>query len=220
MRSRSERADQVPGGGVGWTGWHLGGRQPDAGHDAADEGTGPRSARRTFVGTPVADMAMRGDSRFLNDGVDDVLVSCEGLTRTGLHEYLGNMSVDDPRVSPIFGDFTGFPPSLPRHRHRDLFLATRCRRTASSATPASRPTSTYTRASPTAVSSVLFNCKPSPTTASPAPSCLDRPRRGEVNPPIWLATRRWSFLPVALLIERRAVKELDCRPADRQVYGR
>ena len=43
------------------------------------------------------------------------------------------MSYDDPYISPIFGDFTGFPPTYLISGTRDLMPATPCAPTANSA---------------------------------------------------------------------------------------
>jgi acetyl esterase/lipase len=76
-----------------------------------------------FAGTPGSDMAKRGDSRFNNEGVDDVIVAWTGLIEGLADEYKGELSVDDPRVSPVLGDFTGFPPTYLVTGTRDMFLS-------------------------------------------------------------------------------------------------
>jgi acetyl esterase/lipase len=75
-----------------------------------------------FAGTPGADLANRGDTRFINQGIDHVLVGWETL-EGALALYVGDKKVDDPYVSPIFGDFTGFPPAILVSGTRDLLLS-------------------------------------------------------------------------------------------------
>lgn len=75
-----------------------------------------------FVGTPVADLAKRGDSRFINDGLDLDLVTWEA-TAPGFALYVRDKSLDDPFISPIFGDFKGFPPTYLISGTRDLMLS-------------------------------------------------------------------------------------------------
>jgi epsilon-lactone hydrolase len=52
-----------------------------------------------------------------------VLVSWDGLIEGIGLEYVGEMGVDDPRVSPILGDFTGFRPTYLVSGTRDLLLS-------------------------------------------------------------------------------------------------
>ncbi len=63
-----------------------------------------------FVGTPAVDLAKAGDSRFLNDGVDPGL-TWDGLIAGAAALYANGKSYDDPYLSPIYGDVTGFPPT-------------------------------------------------------------------------------------------------------------
>jgi acetyl esterase/lipase len=75
-----------------------------------------------FVGTPVVDLAKRGDSRFINDGLDQDLVNWE-VSSPGFALYVRDKSRDDPHISPIFGDFKGFPPTYLISGTRDLMLS-------------------------------------------------------------------------------------------------
>jgi acetyl esterase/lipase len=58
---------------------------------------------------PWADLTQTSASFDLNRGRD--MLSREGLTRSA-HLYAGPISLDDPLVSPAFGSFAGFPPTL------------------------------------------------------------------------------------------------------------
>jgi acetyl esterase/lipase len=61
--------------------------------------------------SPVTDLTFSGESVQRNDGVDDMFSadSMDGLVPV----YLDDRDLrSDPRVSPVFGDFTGLPPLL------------------------------------------------------------------------------------------------------------
>ena len=76
-----------------------------------------------FVGTPVCDVAKRGDTRFINDGIDHALVSWDGFLTQAMTYYAADLGFDHPYVSPIVGDFTGFPPTYLISGTRDLMLS-------------------------------------------------------------------------------------------------
>jgi len=76
-----------------------------------------------YLGTPAVDVSKSGDSRSLNEGVDRVLVSWLGLPDEAGALYAGELGVDHPYVSPIFGDFSGFPPAYVISGTRDLMLS-------------------------------------------------------------------------------------------------
>jgi len=75
-------------------------------------------------GTPWSDMTETGDSYKTNEWLDNVLVSYS-------HGYLGHAALlyahghdlKDPQLSPIYGDFHGFPPAVLTTGTRDLFLS-------------------------------------------------------------------------------------------------
>lgn len=75
-----------------------------------------------FAGTPVVDMNKTGDSRFLNDGVDPGL-TWDGLIAGAAKIYAGERSYDDPYLSPIRADVSGFPPTYLVTGTRDLLLS-------------------------------------------------------------------------------------------------
>ncbi len=71
--------------------------------------------------TPELDLTESGDSFQTNLGVDTVLT--ESLMPVNLL-YAGGHDLDDPYLSPIFGDFTkGFSPTFLSAGTRDLFLS-------------------------------------------------------------------------------------------------
>ncbi len=75
------------------------------------------------AGSPWADMSRTGDSLNTNEFVDDTLVSVDGLQSGAVPAYAHGLDVRDPRISPIYGDFHGFPPTFLVTGTRDLFLS-------------------------------------------------------------------------------------------------
>jgi acetyl esterase/lipase len=76
-----------------------------------------------FIGTPGADLTATGDSFSINQGVDRHIPTLDGFIDAAVRLYAGNLDVADPRISPIYGDFEGFPPTLLVSGTRDLFLS-------------------------------------------------------------------------------------------------
>jgi monoterpene epsilon-lactone hydrolase len=74
-------------------------------------------------GTPWADLTGNGDSIMANAFVDNVLVSMSGWAGAAATLYAGGHDLRDPLISPIFGDFKGFPPAIVTSGTRDLFLS-------------------------------------------------------------------------------------------------
>ena len=76
-----------------------------------------------FIGTPRADLTGTGDTFFTNQGVDRHIPTPDGFIDAAVRLYAGDLDVADPRISPIYGDFNGFPPTLLVSGTRDLFLS-------------------------------------------------------------------------------------------------
>ena len=76
-----------------------------------------------MVGTPAADLGYVGDSRFTNAGIDRNLITWEGASEAATALYVGNHAYDDPYISPIYGDFAGFPPTYLISGTRGLMLS-------------------------------------------------------------------------------------------------
>ena len=55
--------------------------------------------------------------------VDNVLVSYDGWLGRAAKLYANGHDLKDPQLSPIYGDFTGFPPAILTSGTRDLFLS-------------------------------------------------------------------------------------------------
>jgi acetyl esterase/lipase len=74
-------------------------------------------------GTPWADLTETGDSYKANEWLDNVLVSYGGYLGRAARLYAGGHDMKDPQLSPIYGDFHGFPPAILTTGTRDLFLS-------------------------------------------------------------------------------------------------
>jgi monoterpene epsilon-lactone hydrolase len=90
---------------------------------ARDEGH-PLPAAAVLL-TPALDLSGSGDTFATNLGVDTVLT---GSDRSELRLYAGGHDLQDPYVSPLFGDFSkGFPPTLLASGTRDVLLSSTVR---------------------------------------------------------------------------------------------
>jgi epsilon-lactone hydrolase len=74
-------------------------------------------------GSPWADITDDGDSLNANAFVDNVLVARTGWAGAAAKLYAGAADLSNPLLSPIFGDFAGFPPAIVTSGTRDLFLS-------------------------------------------------------------------------------------------------
>jgi acetyl esterase/lipase len=74
-------------------------------------------------GTPWADLTETGDTYKTNEWLDNVLVSYNGYLTHAAELYANGHDLKDPQLSPIYGDFTGFPPAILTSGTRDLFLS-------------------------------------------------------------------------------------------------
>jgi epsilon-lactone hydrolase len=76
-----------------------------------------------MVGTPPIHLGKVGDTRFLFEGVDRYLVTWDADPQYLIGLYRADTPVEDPHVSPWFGDVTGFPPTYLITGTRDLMLS-------------------------------------------------------------------------------------------------
>jgi acetyl esterase/lipase len=76
-----------------------------------------------YVGTPGSDLSGTGDTFHTNQGVDRNIPTYDGLIEAMVSLYAGDLDLKDPRISPIYGDFAGFPPTMLVAGTRDLFLS-------------------------------------------------------------------------------------------------
>ena len=77
----------------------------------------------TAPGTPWSDMTKTGDSYFTNEMLDNILVSNDGWLGDAAALYAAGHDLKDPQLSPVYGDYAGFPPSILTSGTRDLFLS-------------------------------------------------------------------------------------------------
>ncbi len=76
-----------------------------------------------WAGTPWSDLTRTGDSYFTNEFVDSGLVSYDGILEAAASAYAAGHDLRDPDLSPVYGDFAHFPPTLLTTGTRDLFLS-------------------------------------------------------------------------------------------------
>ncbi|MEM7503887.1 MAG: alpha/beta hydrolase [Pseudomonadota bacterium] len=76
-----------------------------------------------YAGTPWADLSKTGDTLFTNEVLDRVLVTYDAGLGAAAELYAGEMDLKDPLLSPVYGDFSGFPPTILTTGTRDLFLS-------------------------------------------------------------------------------------------------
>jgi acetyl esterase/lipase len=74
-------------------------------------------------GTPWSDLTETGDTYKTNEWLDNVLVSYNGYLVHAAKLYANGRDLKDPQLSPIYGDFSGFPPAILTSGTRDLFLS-------------------------------------------------------------------------------------------------
>lgn len=73
-------------------------------------------------GSPWSDLSKTGDSYYTNEGVDNVL-AYDGFWAAVAELYAAGLDLRDPLISPVYGDFIGFPPTSLISGTRDLFLS-------------------------------------------------------------------------------------------------
>jgi acetyl esterase/lipase len=76
-----------------------------------------------YLGTPGSDMSKTGDSYYINDGIDRNLVTYDGFVEAAVRLFANGRDLKDPLVSPLYGDFHGFPPTFLITGTRDLLLS-------------------------------------------------------------------------------------------------
>ena len=74
-------------------------------------------------GTPWSDMTKTGDTYLTDELLDGVLVSYDGWLGDAAKLYANGHDLKDPMLSPVYGDFEGFPPTILTSGTRDLFLS-------------------------------------------------------------------------------------------------
>src|ERR1700676_933603 len=74
-------------------------------------------------GTPMSDVTKVGDTFYTNAMLDNVLVSPDGFCDAGARVYANGHDMKDSMLSPVYGDMTGFPPTILTSGTRDLLLS-------------------------------------------------------------------------------------------------
>ena len=80
-----------------------------------------------FAGTPWSDLTKTGDSYYIMEGIDRILVSYEGFLEQSALLYANGKDLKDPYLSPVYGDVSGFPPTFLLTGTRDMFLSNTAR---------------------------------------------------------------------------------------------
>jgi epsilon-lactone hydrolase len=78
-------------------------------------------------GTPMSDLTNAGDSFQTNAMVDNVLVAPGANCDQRAKLYLAGHDPRDPMVSPVYGNLSGFPPTILTTGTRDLLLSSTVR---------------------------------------------------------------------------------------------
>lgn len=76
-----------------------------------------------FAGTPWSDLTKTGDTLYSHEGIDRVLVSYDGLLKSAALLYADGRDLKDPLISPLYGDFAEFPPTILVSGTRDMLLS-------------------------------------------------------------------------------------------------
>jgi len=76
-----------------------------------------------FIGTPGSDLSGVGDSIYTNHDVDRSIPEWAGLVEAMAHCFANGIELTDPRISPLYGDVEGFPPTLLVSGVRDILLS-------------------------------------------------------------------------------------------------
>jgi acetyl esterase/lipase len=74
-------------------------------------------------GTPMSDTTKTGDTFYTHEMLDNVLVSRDGFCDAAVKVYANGHDLRDPLLSPIYGDMSGFPPTMLTSGTRDLLLS-------------------------------------------------------------------------------------------------
>lgn len=75
------------------------------------------------AGTPSSDLSFTGDTRHTNAEIDNVLVRFPGWVQGACLAYAGSHDLKDPFLSPVYGNYKNFPPTMLGSGTRDLFLS-------------------------------------------------------------------------------------------------
>jgi epsilon-lactone hydrolase len=74
-------------------------------------------------GTPMSDVTKVGDTFYTNELVDNVLVSRDGFCDAAAKVYANGHDMKDSLLSPVYGDYKDFAPTILTSGTRDLLLS-------------------------------------------------------------------------------------------------
>ncbi len=75
------------------------------------------------LGTPWADLSKTGDTLYTCEDIDQVLLRYDGVLGAAARLYAAGRDLADPQISPVNGDFVGFPPTILIAGTRDMLLS-------------------------------------------------------------------------------------------------
>ena len=76
-----------------------------------------------YAGTAWADLTKTGDTLYTLEGIDRGMVTYDGYLEGAAKLYAADHDMKSPLISPVYGNFEGFPPTLLITGTRDLFLS-------------------------------------------------------------------------------------------------
>ena len=79
--------------------------------------------KAVYAGTPWADLTKTGDTQYTNEMIDRILLTYDATLQGAARLYAGKEDISHPRLSPLYGDFSGFPPTMLVSGTRDMFLS-------------------------------------------------------------------------------------------------
>ncbi len=75
------------------------------------------------LGTPWADISKTGDTIYALADLDQVLIHYDGVLGAAAKLYANGRDLSDPGLSPVNGEFKGFPPTILIAGTRDMLLS-------------------------------------------------------------------------------------------------
>ena len=88
-----------------------------------DRPQNPCTADGGEPGVAWADLTDASDSLHTNEGIDRILVTYHGMLKSAAILYAGDVELTHELISPVYGDFAGFPPTYLVTGTRDMLLS-------------------------------------------------------------------------------------------------